>query len=191
MAGLRTVEFGLTSPGPRAAIQVNSTALIIKKAVEALHQELTLAPEHGHRFGIEAINATNPGEAIKFVAARIADGAEYIKIMIEEGTVLKAPGLPMLADDTLLTAVNEAHPHSKLAVVHALTAAATEQAIAAGIDGLTHVFLDQPHTPELTNAIASSGDFVNPCLVLNSSIMGHAPSAFASDHWVSSKLSPN
>jgi imidazolonepropionase-like amidohydrolase len=111
--------------------------------------------------------------------------------MIEEGTVLKAPGLPMLTNDTLLTAVREAHSHGKLAIAHTLTAAATEQAIAAGMDGLAHVFLDQPHTPDLITAIANSGAFVTPCLVLNSSIMGHAPSTLASDARVSSKLSPD
>jgi imidazolonepropionase-like amidohydrolase len=108
-----------------------------------------------------------------------------------EGTVLKASGLPMLTNDTLLTAVREAYSHGKLAIAHTLTAAATEQAIAAGMDGLAHVFLDQPHTPDLITTIANSGTFVTPCLVLNSSIMGHAPSAFVSDARVSSKLSPD
>lgn len=148
------------------------------------------AAGHGHRHDIKAPFANSPEEAIKFVAARVASGADYIKIMIEEGTVLKAPGLPMMSDETVKTAVKEAHNHGKLAIAHVLTYAATKEAIEAGMDGLAHIFIDKPHDSELVNLIATSGAFVTPCLVLNSSIMGNTGSILAADERVSSKLSP-
>ncbi|KAI9745023.1 MAG: hypothetical protein M1818_001301 [Claussenomyces sp. TS43310] len=148
-------------------------------------------PGHGnHSHGIEQRHVNNPEEATKFVAARVAEGADYIKVMIEEGTVLDAAGLPTLTGETILAGVNAAHKAGKLAIAHALTAAATQQAICAGMDGLAHIFLDHPHTPELVAAIAASGAFVTPCLVLNASIMGHAPTAFATDARVHSRLPP-
>ncbi len=49
-------------------------------------------PAHRHRF--EAPTASTSEEAKKFIDDRVADGADYIKIMIEEGSVLQSPGLP-------------------------------------------------------------------------------------------------
>jgi imidazolonepropionase-like amidohydrolase len=110
--------------------------------------------------------------------------------MIEEGSVLKAPGLPLMSNETVRTAVKEAHNHGKLAIAHVLTYDATKEAIEAGMDGLAHVFIDQPHDSELVDLVAASGAFVTPCLVLNSSIMGKTGASLAADDRVSSKLSP-
>ena len=109
--------------------------------------------------------------------------------MIEEGHVLGCPGLPLLSNETLVAAVDEAHRHNKLAIAHALAAAAGQQAIAAGVDGLAHVWIDRPDS-ELVSAIATSGAFVTPCLALNSSIMGNTGASFAADPRVASKLGP-
>lgn len=133
-------------------------------------------------------SASTPDEAAAIVAARVAEGVDYIKVMIEEGSVLGHPGLPLLSDETLATAVREAHRHGKMAIAHTLTAQATRQAIAAGVDGLAHVFMDRPHTPDLVAAIVASGAFVTPCLCLNSSIMGHTGAALALDERVRSRL---
>jgi len=77
----------------------------------------------------------------------VGRGADYVKILIEEGTVLDAPGLPQLSTDVILAAVAAAHSHGKAAVAHALTIADTSRAIKAGVDGLTHLLIDRPHTP--------------------------------------------
>jgi imidazolonepropionase-like amidohydrolase len=144
----------------------------------------------GPRHDFDMPAASTPAEAAEFVAQRVAEGSDYIKIMIEEGGVLASPGLPMLDNDTLAAAVRAAHDHGKLVVAHALTIEATQQAIAAGVDGLTHLFLDRPHTPEIIDAIAGSGVFVTACLCLNSSIMGGSGADFAADPRVGPKLSP-
>ena len=145
--------------------------------------------EDGQGHGFVAPFASTPEEATHFVDQLVANGSDYIKIMIEEGSVLSAPGLPMLNNETIAAAVRAAHRHNKLAIAHTLTVATTQQAITAGMDGLAHLFLDRPHTPELVAAIAHSGAFVTPCLVLNSSIMGHPATDLAADERVSSKLS--
>jgi imidazolonepropionase-like amidohydrolase len=125
-------------------------------------------------------------EAVKFVAHRVADGADYIKTMIEEGRALKAPGLPVMSNETVKTAVKETHKHGKLAIAHVLTYDATQEAIEAGMDGLAHVFIDKPINSSLVNAIATSGAFVTPCLVLNASIMGKTGESLAADKRVGS-----
>ncbi len=143
----------------------------------------------GHAHDFEMPSASTPDEAAAFVAARVAEDADYIKVMIEEGSVLGHPGLPLLSNATLAAAVREGHRHGKLVIAHVLTAQATLQALAAGVDGLAHVFLDRPHTSELVAAIAASGAFVTPCLCLNSSIMGITGATLAADERVRSRLS--
>jgi imidazolonepropionase-like amidohydrolase len=132
---------------------------------------------------------STPDEAARRIAALVAEGADYIKIFMEDGTALGIPGLPVLSNETLLAAVREAHRYGKMAIAHTTTAAATQQVITAGVDGLAHVFIDPPRTPELVAAIAASGVFVTPCLTLNSSVMGNNGSALAADQRVRSRLS--
>jgi len=132
---------------------------------------------------------STPDEAVAHVARQVAEGADYIKIFIEDGTVVGSPNLPTLTDETVRAAVNEAHQHNKMALVHATTAATTAQAIAAGADGLVHLFIDVPHTPELIEAIADSGAFVVPTLALSTSAIGNNAAALASDERVRSRLS--
>jgi imidazolonepropionase-like amidohydrolase len=61
----------------------------------------------------------------------------------------------------------------------------------AGADGLTHLFVDQPHTDELIARIADSGMFVIPTLSTLASITGQRNGAdLANDVRVRPKLSP-
>ncbi|MDR3585090.1 MAG: amidohydrolase family protein [Desulfosporosinus sp.] len=130
-----------------------------------------------------------PDEAVKFVAKQIAGGADYIKIFIEDGTCVGFPGLPVLDNEILNAAVNEAHRHNKLAIVHVTTAEATKQAIDAGVDGLGHLFFDRLPTPELIADIASSGAFIIPTLVTLSTAFGNSAATLAADKRVRTRLS--
>jgi imidazolonepropionase-like amidohydrolase len=98
--------------------------------------------------------ASTPEEAVALVDERVAQGADYIKIIVEDGAVTGHPNLPMMNDETLRAAVVAAHRHGKMAIAHATTLAATARVIAAGVDGLAHIFLDRPHTQEIISAIA-------------------------------------
>lgn len=142
----------------------------------------------GHGFVMPS--ASTPAEAVAFVEQLVATGSDYIKVMIEEGSVLASPGLPMMTNETLVAAVDAGHRHGMTVIAHALTLQATEQAIAAGVDGLAHLFIDRPHTAQIIEAIAASGTFVTPCLSLTSSIMGNTGKLLAQDPRVAVKLSP-
>ena len=177
LADVRSAGFGITAPGGHP-----SELMPDDEPPEAGDDE-----GHGHGFAFPAVST--PTEAAHLVARLVNEGSDYIKVMIEEGSVLGAPGLPLLSNETLTTAVSEAHRYGKMIIAHTLTMSATRQAITAGVDGLAHLFIDGPHTSELTAAIAASGAFVTPCLTLNSSILGHTGAAFAADTRVRSKLS--
>ena len=147
------------------------------------------AEAHGDH-GFVMPSASTPQEAVAFVEQLVASGSDYIKVMIEEGSVLASPGLPMMTNETLVAAVDAGHQHGMTVIAHALTLQATAQAIAAGVDGLAHLFIDRPHTAQIIDTIASSGAFVTPCLSLNSSIMGNTGKALAEDPRVAARLSP-
>ncbi len=178
VADVRSAGFGLSMPGGHPSELFPG---------DGPPPGVTLAEGHEHH---EAPTVSSPAEAVAFVAEQVRGGADYIKIFMEEGTVLGAPGLPTLSDETVVTAVREAHRYGKLALAHTLTLATTQEAIEAGVDGLAHLFLDRPHTPEIIDLIAASGAFVTACLCLNASIMGHVPTALVNDPRVRSRLSP-
>jgi len=131
---------------------------------------------------------STPNEAVEFVAARVAEGADYIKIFLEDGTVLGIPGLPLLSNATFLAAVREAHRFGKMAIVHSTTAATTKQALEGGADGLAHLFMDRPMNAGLVDLFVASGSFVTPCLTVTSTAMGHTAAELAGDERVSSRL---
>ena len=132
---------------------------------------------------------SNPDEAVKLVDKRVAEGVDYIKIFIEDGSCIGFPGLPVLNDETLNAAIKEAHHQGKMAIAHITTAQGGRQAIAAGVDGLAHIFFDSQPTPKFVEDIAASGAFVIPTLVTISSAIGNNASALAADKRVSSRLS--
>jgi imidazolonepropionase-like amidohydrolase len=125
----------------------------------------------------------------RFVNKQVAAGADYIKIIIEEGAFVGYPGLPVLNGEGLIAAVEATHANGKLAIAHITTAESAQRAAAAGVDGLAHMFFDDPQTLEVIDDIASSGMFVIPTLTAANSIFGNSGAVLASDERVSSKLS--
>ncbi|MEC0372120.1 amidohydrolase family protein [Paenibacillus chibensis] len=195
VADVRSAGTAITAPGGHPdELLPNDDEIpeFVLKELEKLSEEdkeaMLAAYAHDHE---EIPQVTSVEEAIKHVHTQVENGADYIKIMIEEGTVMGAPGLPVLSDEILKTAVNEAHKFGKLVIAHVLTALTSQEAIDLGVDGLGHLFIDRPeYTAELVKSIAASGAFVTPCLVLNSSIIGNPASELANDPRVHSKLSP-
>jgi len=178
IADLKTASFGLTRP--------NGHPYQLTKAHDAPQNDA----ERSHASnGKETLrHAETKEQAIEFVRQRVAEEADYIKIMIEEGSVFKTPGLPLLSDEAMVAAVQEAHRHSKITVAHALTYRAAEKAIAVGVDGLTHLFIDRGADSALLEKM--KGMFVTPCLTLDASLIGLKPTSFAADPRVAAKLPP-
>ncbi|MEV7239241.1 amidohydrolase family protein [Streptomyces sp. NPDC051020] len=134
--------------------------------------------------------ATRPDEVPGFVADRLAEGADYLKVLVEDGRVLGTP-VPRLDPEVLRAAVRSGHQRDVLVLVHTLTLEAARQAISAGADALTHLFVDQPHTTEIIEQIASCGAFVIPTLTTLAAITGQPAGAeLAADPRVRSKVEP-
>jgi imidazolonepropionase-like amidohydrolase len=137
---------------------------------------LTPAGGHPHQLRHEEGDppwptATTPEEVGAFVDDRIAEGADYLKVLVEDGQVLGG-SVPVLDKSLLVAMVRAGHARGKLVLAHALTLAAAVQVAAAGADALTHLFIDAPHTAEVIDGIAQAGVFVIPTLSTLASITG-------------------
>jgi imidazolonepropionase-like amidohydrolase len=115
---------------------------------------------HAHIPGVGAAGLIHSSdEAERFVADRIAEGADYIKIVI---------GSPF-ADHhqaTIDALVAAAHARGRQVVAHASSVASVAKAQAAGADILTHVPSDQPLDPAAAAQAMAAGRFVVPTLTM-------------------------
>jgi imidazolonepropionase-like amidohydrolase len=100
-------------------------------------------------------------EAAGFVAARVAEGSDYVKIILEDNSFL-APGhpIPALTRESVCAAVAAAHALRKLAIVHAGRMRDARIAIECGADGLAHLFSDEVADPAFIALARSRRIFV-------------------------------
>jgi len=196
IADVRSAGMGLTAPGghPDELIpKGDGIPDFVLKEMERMNEKEKAAflasHEEQHTEELDRPDVTTERGAKQFVNRQVENGADYFKVMIEEGTVMNAPGLPLISEKVMKVAVDEAHKLGKIAIAHILTAEAAKTAMSIGVDGLAHLFIDRPSwTAELVQSIADHGAFVTPCLVLNSSIIGNNACQFAHDERVKSKL---
>ncbi|YCK35651.1 amidohydrolase family protein [Actinomadura sp. ATCC 39365] len=105
----------------------------------------------------------DPAQAPAFVQARVAEGADYLKIVIDDGAVHGAD-LPVMTAEVAAALAAAAHEAGLLVIAHAITAAEVEIALDAGVDGLAHVWTDlapdDPASPCLADRVRDQGVFV-------------------------------
>lgn len=131
---------------------------------------------HGTQFGLSIPTISSPDSAQAFVDARIAEGADWIKIVYDDGRAY-ALNRPTLDSATMHAIVAAAHKRGKLAVVHVHSASFARSAIAAGADGLVHVFADTDSIADFVALAKRRGAFVIPTLAVNKSVTGVAGGA--------------
>ncbi|GIF78007.1 amidohydrolase family protein [Asanoa siamensis] len=167
VADLRCAGFAVTAPGGHPA--------------ELFDAGSTSAAPPG-------LGVTSTPEAARLVAGLVAGGADYVKVMIEDGALLGRPGLSVLADDVLRAAVRAAHAHGRLTVAHALTEQTARRALDAGVDGLAHVFIDRRVDHTVLASMLDSKAFAISTLAAARSIVGLTARGFAADDRVTARL---
>jgi imidazolonepropionase-like amidohydrolase len=111
----------------------------------------------------------SPAAADAWVDARLRDGADYIKIVYDE-----REGGPLdLA--TVRALVHAAHARGVLAVAHTITEQRAREAIAAGVDGLAHLFIGDAASEDFGRFAADHGVFVVPTLTVLRGLCGYRP----------------
>ncbi len=126
---------------------------------------------HGTQFGMTIPTLASAAEAEAFVAARIAEGSDFIKLVLESGAGWEAE-IPTLDAATLAAAIAAAHRQSRKAVVHAGSHEEARIALAAGADGLVHAFGDRVADEALVALAAARGVFIVPTLTVMESVAG-------------------
>jgi imidazolonepropionase-like amidohydrolase len=131
-----------------------------------------------------------PADAEAFVAQRQAEGSDYLKVFVEPGGVL-GTAMPALDAATVTALVAAGHRAGLLVVAHATDRVSAELALASGVDGLAHVVLDEPPSPDMLARVGERGLFAIPTLAVLEAICGRfLPSTLLSDDRVAPYLSP-
>jgi len=124
----------------------------------------------------DAAVVLDPAQARAFVAARIGEGSDYIKVVLE-GAGQGGPDQATV--DALVVA---AHAAEKKVFAHAVVAEAYEMALSAGVDAITHLPVGAPLPPDLIARLAEGRTIVIPTLTMMEGILqafGAPPQAFA------------
>ncbi len=121
----------------------------------------TVEGGHGTQYGIAVPTLSDAGEADAWVGARLAEGSDYIKIVLESGAAWGGQ-MPTLDAATVQALVRAAHARDAMAVAHVSTQADARLAVEAGVDGLVHVFVDEALDPALVRRIAEQDVFIIP-----------------------------
>lgn len=133
---------------------------------------LATAPHgHGTEYGLPIPTLTRPDEAATFVKERIAEGSDYVKIILEDGSAYGHP-MPTLDAATAAALVRAAHANRRMAVAHVATEAEARDAISAKIDGLAHVPIDRPASPAFVRQARRARTFVVATLSVCGSASG-------------------
>lgn len=116
----------------------------------------------------------DPDQAQRFVAARIAEGSDYLKI------VLEAPGQGGPDQATVDALVDAARAGGMATIAHASSAGAFEMALAAGVAVVTHVPLGPPLGADVVARLVDDGVIAVPTLTMMEGIAGTVgrPEAF-------------
>ena len=117
---------------------------------------------HAKRMGRAQGLVGDPDEAKAYVAQRVAEGVDYIKIIID---------LPGYDEPTVRALVEAAHAHGLRTIAHAAARDAVLLAETAGVDVLTHAPIDRPLDDSAVQRTRDSGEVVVPTLTMMEAIV--------------------
>jgi imidazolonepropionase-like amidohydrolase len=172
----RALELGVTSvicmgaePLVVAEAKRRAAACMDVADLRSAGYPATVPGGHPTQFGLGVSwpKVSTPDEADRFVAERLAEGSEFIKVILEDRVAYGA-SLPTLSPATLSALVSAAHSRGALIVAHVTTRVWAERAIEAGVDGLAHLVCDGPLTADLVARFADAGVFVITTLTAHS-----------------------
>jgi imidazolonepropionase-like amidohydrolase len=165
-----TLRWGVTTVFDMATAK--DTAAILRKDAEARNdiagffssvQVATVPDGHGTQYGRPVPTLTEPEEAAGFVAARFAEGSDYLKIL--RAGARAREGWPTLDADTVFALSAAAHARDEMVVIHVETLDDVRIAADAGAEVLAHVWRDAGADAELSAMLAERGIVVATTLV--------------------------
>ncbi len=177
-----TTELEMSGSDASLALRNKIMADGINDMADLRNAGTVITVPHGHptQMGGPPIPTLGPSDDVQaFVDARIAEGGDYIKIIYEHA-------YPTLTKQQLEDVVAAAHRRNRLVVVHVTTQREARDAIAAGADGLAHIFADSVPEPGFAKFAAEHHVFVIPTL----SVVEAATETSSKPWWPDPKVSP-
>jgi imidazolonepropionase-like amidohydrolase len=177
-----TTELEMWGSDASLALRNKITADAIKDMADLRTAGTGITVPRGHptQMGGPPFPTLGPSDNVQaFVDARIAEGGDYIKIIYEHA-------FPTLTKQQLEDVVAAAHRRNKLVVVHVTTQRDARDAIAAGADGLAHIFADSVPEPGFTKFATEHHVFVIPTL----SVFEALTETSSKPWWQDPKVSP-
>ncbi len=134
---------------------------------------LTAPHGHGTQFGFPVPVLAAGDDVAGFVAARVGEGSDVVKLIVEDMHTFASPvRLPTLNAQQVAEGIAAAKAQGRLAIVHVSAEADALTALKAGASGLAHVFVDRIASDALLAAARAADAFVIPTLSVLASVQG-------------------
>lgn len=108
-------------------------------------------------------SVSGPADAARFVADRVAQRSDYVKILVEDP---KIPGTKALAAPTVAALVAAAHDAGLLTIAHVVSADTMRTALRCGVDIATHTALTSELGAEFDDLLAQRPTAIIPTLAM-------------------------
>lgn len=126
----------------------------------ALHAAIgmySISNGYGDGMASPFLAPTTEQEARRLVRNQKAQGAQLVKLAVENMDWLSTNLMPVIDGNILRTLIDEAHRQGMLAVAHAPMLELAKEAVRAGIDMLAHGVIDRPVDEELIALMRETG----------------------------------
>ncbi|RVX38504.1 imidazolonepropionase-like amidohydrolase [Nonomuraea polychroma] len=155
VADLRSSSMIATAPGG------HPTQLWTRDLIEVI----------GSDQGLDTVGDADQAKA--FVEARLAEGVDYLKICVDDGSA-SGMSLPALSPELAAVLVEAAHAAGLRVIAHTVTAREALIALDAGADGLAHLYSDagEEQAEETAARIASYDAFVISTITFIETVTG-------------------
>ena len=128
---------------------------------------------HGTQYGFPVPTIDAGTDIDAFVGQRVDEGADFIKLIIEDLGAYGSPRrLPTLSSPQVAAVIKAAHARKRMAVAHVAKLDDARMAIDAGADGLVHVFTDAVADDAFIAAMRARDAFIVPTLSVVASLAG-------------------
>lgn len=114
---------------------------------------------------------SGPADAARFVAQRVADGVDYIKVIVENPQIMESAALDA---PTIAALAEAAHAAGDKIIAHATTLAAIQLAADAHVNVITHAPLDAAAGADLVAEISAGGIVSVPTLIMMQTVASKA-----------------
>jgi imidazolonepropionase-like amidohydrolase len=169
--------FNLSHEFPRWREQRDSVTPVAEADTWSAGTGMTVPGGHPNQWVPEDMPRLRSADAAaEFIDARIAEGSDYIKLIVEDNAALDAARpLPTLSRPQLCASVTAARARGKQVIAHVTTEANARMAIECGVDGLAHTIIDATVSVELVRMMKARKVFVVSTLSLLAAVPGAPP----------------